>query len=119
VEASGALSLEGPQPALRSPVEGAVLDTAEPALFEQIARSLAPLRLSGEREQVLSRTVSLPAMLDCPDLAELDPRKSWLKPDDEQLLRPRAARPDRRRHRFRQERAAARSGHRTDDASLA
>lgn len=87
VAASGALSLEGPHPALHSPVEDATLDSADRILSEQLARALAPLRLSGEREQVLSRTVSLPAMLDCPDLAELDPRTRWLAPDDEQLLR--------------------------------
>ncbi|MGW7576433.1 type VII secretion protein EccCa [Streptomyces sp. NPDC054765] len=87
VEADGALSLEGPYPVLRSPVEDSRLDTADPALFGQIARALTPLRLSGEREQVLARTVSLPAMLGCPDLATLDPREGWLQPGDEQLLR--------------------------------
>ncbi|MEV0473638.1 type VII secretion protein EccCa [Streptomyces prunicolor] len=86
VDVTGELALEGPHPALRSPVDEAVLDTADPVLLEQIARALTPLRLSGEREQVLARTVSLPGMLDCPDLAELDPREGWLKPDDEQLL---------------------------------
>lgn len=87
VDAQGGITFSSRNPALHSVVEDAVADRVHPALCEQIARSLAPLRLSGEREQVLSRTVSLPEMLDVPDLAEYDPPKHWRAPDDEALLR--------------------------------
>jgi len=87
VDEQGGLSLEGPDPKLRSAIEGAVADRAEPRLYEQIARELAPLRLSGERDQVLSRTVSLPVMLGCADLAEYDPPDRWRTPGDEAILR--------------------------------
>jgi S-DNA-T family DNA segregation ATPase FtsK/SpoIIIE len=87
VDERGVLFLTSRDPALRSVVEDAVADAAEPALYEQIARSLAPLRLSGEREQVLSRAVSLPEMLGCDDLAAFDPRDRWRAPDDDAMLR--------------------------------
>ncbi|MFL6055082.1 MAG: type VII secretion protein EccCa [Actinoallomurus sp.] len=81
------LTLTSPTPALHSAVENAIADRADLALCEQIARSLAPLRLSGEREQVLSRTVSLPDMLGFTDIATFDPRTRWKAPDAETLLR--------------------------------
>lgn len=87
LEDAGDLALESRNPRLFHPVQDAVADEAEPALYEQLARALAPLRLSGERDQVLSRTVSLPQMLGVGDLAELDPTALWRRPDDEALLR--------------------------------
>jgi DNA segregation ATPase FtsK/SpoIIIE, S-DNA-T family len=87
VDEQGDLVLTSRNPALHSVVEDAVADRVDPVLSEQIARSLAPLRLSGEREQVLSRTVSLPDMLSVPDLATYDPRRRWRAPDDDALLR--------------------------------
>jgi S-DNA-T family DNA segregation ATPase FtsK/SpoIIIE len=87
LEGAGGLALESRDPSLFNPVQDAVADEAEPALYEQVARALAPLRLSGERDQVLSRTVSLPRMLGVGDLAELDPTTLWRTPDDESLLR--------------------------------
>ncbi|MFB9838986.1 type VII secretion protein EccCa, partial [Actinoallomurus acaciae] len=84
---AGGLELTSRVPALHGAVEDAVADRIDPAVCEQIARRLAPLRLSGEREQVLSRTISLPDMLGVPDLAVFDPRTRWRAPDDEMLLR--------------------------------
>jgi S-DNA-T family DNA segregation ATPase FtsK/SpoIIIE len=84
---TGDLELTSRVPALHSAVEDAVADRIDPAVCEQIARRLAPLRLSGEREQVLSRTISLPDMLGVTDLAVFDPRTRWRAPDDEMLLR--------------------------------
>jgi S-DNA-T family DNA segregation ATPase FtsK/SpoIIIE len=81
------LVLTSRTPALHSAVENAVADRADTILCEQIARSLAPLRLSGEREQVLSRTVSLPDMLGFSDIATFDPRTRWKAPDHDALLR--------------------------------
>ncbi|QIQ03515.1 type VII secretion protein EccCa [Streptomyces liangshanensis] len=81
------LTLESRDPDLLDGVEDIVADEAEPALYEQTARALAPLRLSGERDQVLSRTVSLPDMLGFGDLAAFDPTAFWRAPGDEALLR--------------------------------
>jgi S-DNA-T family DNA segregation ATPase FtsK/SpoIIIE len=87
VDQQGQLVLTSRTPSLHSVVENAVPDTIDPNLCEQIARLLAPLRLSGEREQVLSRTVSLPEMLGFADVATFDPRQRWRAPDDDALLR--------------------------------
>ncbi|MDH2393566.1 type VII secretion protein EccCa [Streptomyces sp. HNM0663] len=87
LEDAGGLALESRDPSLCHAVQDAAPDEAEPALYEQVARALAPLRLSGERDQVLSRMVSLPRMLGVGDLAELDPTAFWRAPDDEALLR--------------------------------
>ncbi|MDX6355624.1 MAG: segregation ATPase FtsK/SpoIIIE, family, partial [Streptomyces sp.] len=83
----GSLTLESRNPALFEAVQDAVADEADPRLCEQVARVLSPLRLSEEREQVLSKTVSLPEMLGLGDLGQLDPTRLWRKPDDEALLR--------------------------------
>jgi S-DNA-T family DNA segregation ATPase FtsK/SpoIIIE len=87
VDAQGGIVLSSRNPALHSVVEEAVADRVDPALCEPIARALAPLRLSGERDEVLSRTVSLPDLLDIPDLATYDPRTQWRAPDADDLLR--------------------------------
>jgi S-DNA-T family DNA segregation ATPase FtsK/SpoIIIE len=81
------LTLTSRTPVLHSATENAVADKVDAVLCEQIARYLAPLRLSGEREQVLSRTVSLPDMLGFTDVATFDPRTRWKAPDDDSLLR--------------------------------
>ncbi|MFF4652824.1 type VII secretion protein EccCa [Streptomyces sp. NPDC001380] len=87
VDASGALALESPDPALVSAVRDAVADESDARLHEQTAKALAPLHLSGEREQVLARSVELPGMLGVEDLASFDPVALWRAPDDEALLR--------------------------------
>ncbi|MET7695301.1 type VII secretion protein EccCa [Streptomyces sp. NPDC005483] len=87
IDTDGALTLESPYPQLIGTVEDAVTDRCPPALGEQTARALAPLRLAGEREQVLARTVSLPEMLGLKQLDALDPPSLWKAPDAEDLLR--------------------------------
>ncbi|WP_109030549.1 type VII secretion protein EccCa [Streptomyces rubrogriseus] len=87
VDAEGALTLETRHPALVQTAEDAVADVCPPPLGEQTARALAPLRLSGEQEQVLARTVALPEMLGVSDLGAFDPTALWREPDDEALLR--------------------------------
>jgi S-DNA-T family DNA segregation ATPase FtsK/SpoIIIE len=87
VDAGGKVSLEGRSPSLHSTVEDATVDRTAPAVRNRIARSLAPLRLSGERDQVLAQAVSLPGMLGVADVAMLDPSAAWRAPDDEAMLR--------------------------------
>lgn len=87
VDAEGGLTLETRHPALVQTAEDAVADACPPRLGEQTARALAPLRLSGEQEQVLARTVALPEMLGVTDLGAFDPTELWHAPDDEALLR--------------------------------
>ncbi|SEO71680.1 type VII secretion protein EccCa [Actinacidiphila rubida] len=87
VDAAGNLALETRHPVLVQAVEDAVADVCPPRLGEQAARAIAPLRLSGEREQVLARTVALPEMLGVADLGAFDPTELWRAPDDEALLR--------------------------------
>jgi len=84
---AGGLELTSRAAKRHSTVEAAVADRTDAALCEQIARHLAPLRLSEEGEQVLSRTISLPDMLGVSDLAAFDPRTRWRTPDDDLLLR--------------------------------
>ncbi|MEV5753962.1 type VII secretion protein EccCa [Actinoallomurus sp. NPDC052308] len=86
LDARGHLRLEGANAGLHSTVRDAAVDRMTPALRSRIARSLAPLRLTGEQEQVLSQSVSLPAMLGI-DVTSLDPTAAWRAPDDEELLR--------------------------------
>ncbi|WP_055588238.1 type VII secretion protein EccCa [Peterkaempfera griseoplana] len=87
VDAEGNLTLETRYPVLVQAVEGAVADVCPPELAEQAARALAPLKLSGEQEQVLARAVALPEMLGVTDLGNFDPTELWREPDDEALLR--------------------------------
>ncbi|MFE7751942.1 type VII secretion protein EccCa [Streptomyces sp. NPDC057428] len=87
VDADGNLSLETRYPALVQATQDAVADTCPPEVGEQMARALAPLRLSGEQEQVLARTVALPEMLGVADLGSFDPTQLWREPDDDALLR--------------------------------
>ncbi|MEU2288326.1 type VII secretion protein EccCa [Streptomyces sp. NPDC013178] len=87
VDSEGALTLETRYDALVPEVRDAVADSCPAALGEQTARALAPLKLSGEREQVLARTVALPQMLGVRDLGAFDPTLLWRDPDDEALLR--------------------------------
>lgn len=85
-DARGGLVLEGRTPGLHATIEKGAVDTAEPAVLAATARSLAPLRLSGEREQVLSEHVSLSAMLGFPDIAAFDPAAKRRTPDERELL---------------------------------
>ncbi|MFB7504391.1 MULTISPECIES: type VII secretion protein EccCa [Streptomyces] len=87
VDSDGNLTLETRYSALIHSVTDAVADVCPPRMGGQVARALTPLRLSGEREQVLSRAVALPAMLGVDDLGVFDPTLLWREPDDEALLR--------------------------------
>ncbi|MGW1045346.1 type VII secretion protein EccCa [Streptomyces sp. NPDC002547] len=86
VDIDGKLTLETRYPALVQAVQDAVSDICPPELSEQAARALAPLKLSGEVEQVLARTVALPEMLGVADLGDFNPTELWRAPDDETLL---------------------------------
>lgn len=86
IDGRGGLVLEGRTPGLHAPVEKAVADETAPAVREATARALAPLRLSGERDQVLSEHVSLSGMLGFPDIAAFDPAASRRAPDRKDLL---------------------------------
>jgi S-DNA-T family DNA segregation ATPase FtsK/SpoIIIE len=87
IDERGALALTSRDPALRSVVENAVADRAGARLCEQIARRLAPLRMSVDREKVLARTISVSELMGCGDLATLDPRTRWRTADDDAVLR--------------------------------
>ncbi|MBE1533994.1 type VII secretion protein EccCa [Actinomadura algeriensis] len=87
VDARGRATLEGPHAGLRADVKDVTVDRPSPALRSRVARALAPLRLSGEQDQVLAQSVSLPGMLGIGDLSSLDPSAAWRGPDDEELLR--------------------------------
>ncbi|WP_207938925.1 type VII secretion protein EccCa [Actinomadura darangshiensis] len=86
LDARGRATLEGPHIGLRADVKDVTVDRPSPALRSRIARALAPLRLTGEQDQVLAQSVSLPGMLGIGDLATLDPSSVWRAPDDEELL---------------------------------
>jgi S-DNA-T family DNA segregation ATPase FtsK/SpoIIIE len=83
----GELTLESRDPALCDQVEQAVADRPGPELCEAAARALAPLLVSDEEQQVLARTVSLSELLGADDLAALDPRKFWVAPGEDDVLR--------------------------------
>src|SRR5690606_16703876 len=87
VDSEGNLALETRHPGLVQTVADAVADKPPTQLGEQVARALTPLRLTGEQEQVLARTVALPAMLGAADLGSFDPTRLWRKPDYVALLR--------------------------------
>jgi S-DNA-T family DNA segregation ATPase FtsK/SpoIIIE len=87
LEPDGALELSGPNPESYAQVEAAVADLADPAMCEAIARRLAPLRLSEDREPVLSRITTLPEMLGVPDVGELDGRRGRVMAADPDMLR--------------------------------
>jgi DNA segregation ATPase FtsK/SpoIIIE, S-DNA-T family len=83
----GRLELSGPDHERFAKVEAATADLPDPALCEAIARRLAPLRLSEDREPVLSRITTLPEMLGVPDVGALDGRRGRVMADDPDMLR--------------------------------
>ncbi|MGW8378538.1 type VII secretion protein EccCa [Streptomyces sp. ODS28] len=87
VDEKGGVSLEGRNGKLYSAVEGGVVDELQPAVRESAARALSPLRLTGERDQVLSESVSMSDMLGISNLNTLDPSKNRRSPDAPDLLR--------------------------------
>lgn len=86
VDAEGFIELEGRDASSRGAVESGVADLPEIALCEAAARSMAPLVLTDQEEQVLSRTVPLGEMLGVADLSAFDPTRHWLAPGDEDVL---------------------------------
>ncbi|MEO3747894.1 type VII secretion protein EccCa [Plantactinospora sp. B5E13] len=87
VAADGGLELSGPNPERYAVIESARADLSPPELCEAIARRLAPLRLTEDREPVLSRITTLPEMLGVTDVGQLDPRRGRVLPADPDMLR--------------------------------
>ncbi|BCY11905.1 type VII secretion protein EccCa [Actinoplanes sp. L3-i22] len=85
--ATGGLTVESRLPGVVSAVTDAVPDPADVVLSEHIARALAPLLLTAEREEVLTRAFGLPELVGAGDLATLDPTAMWRRPDAAELLR--------------------------------
>ena len=81
------LQIEGHVELATTAVDGCVPDLVGPRLAELIARCLAPLRLSDEHEQILSRTVSLTEMLLAGDVLSVDITEQWQSATSKRLLR--------------------------------
>ncbi|WFE48809.1 type VII secretion protein EccCa [Micromonospora sp. WMMD1155] len=83
----GRLTPEGRKDLVVVPAERCLPDTVTPGLAELIARQLAPLRLSDEREQVLTRTTSLTEMVVGGDVLTADIVRHWVPAGDPRMLR--------------------------------
>jgi S-DNA-T family DNA segregation ATPase FtsK/SpoIIIE len=83
----GHATMEGSSDLVATAVDKLVPDRADARLAELIARRLSPLRLIDEREQVLTRDVSLTDMLFVGDPLTVDPTTLWVRPDSSRLLR--------------------------------
>ncbi len=83
----GRLTPEGRLELVVVPAEDCLPDTVTPGLAELIARQLAPLRLSDEREQVLTRTTSLTEMVLGSDVLTADIMSHWVPAGDPTMLR--------------------------------
>jgi S-DNA-T family DNA segregation ATPase FtsK/SpoIIIE len=81
------LRLEGRTEHVVSPAGQSRADTVSPLLADLIARELAPLRLSDEREQVLSRIVPLTEMVLGGDPGRVDIASRWVTAGDPRMLR--------------------------------
>jgi S-DNA-T family DNA segregation ATPase FtsK/SpoIIIE len=84
---SGELRTEGRTELVATPAGGCVADPVSPELAELVARTLAPLRLKDEREQVLARIFSLTEMVLGGDPATADITGRWVGPGDPRMLR--------------------------------
>ncbi|WP_432827554.1 type VII secretion protein EccCb [Dactylosporangium sp. CA-092794] len=87
VGADGALAAEGRLALLSAPTDRAAADLVPVALAEQIARRIAPLVLGDEREQLLTRTVSLAEMLLGRDLRTAEITAGWVGAEQERVLK--------------------------------
>jgi DNA segregation ATPase FtsK/SpoIIIE, S-DNA-T family len=87
VVADGTVAVEGQPNLAPTPVEHSVADIMDVTLAELIARRLAPLRLTDQREQVLTRTISLTEMLLGGDPLTVDITGRWEASTGERLLR--------------------------------
>ncbi|HEY4022040.1 MAG TPA: type VII secretion protein EccCb [Pseudonocardiaceae bacterium] len=82
---NGRLHLDGHPALVPTQVLDAVPDLPDAGLAEVIARTLAPLSLTEESDQVLARNVSLPSMIA--GALEGEPGANWVAVDDEKMLR--------------------------------
>jgi DNA segregation ATPase FtsK/SpoIIIE, S-DNA-T family len=87
VTGDGRLAIEGRAELVAETAADVEADAASPALAELIARRLAPLRLSDEKEQVLARTISLADMVLGTDPDSADIAARWAEAAGERLLR--------------------------------
>ncbi|WP_306204569.1 type VII secretion protein EccCa [Actinoplanes sp. RD1] len=83
----GHLVTEGHPDTVVTPAHRCRPDELTPQLAELIARNLAPLRLSDEREQVLARTRSLSEMVLGSDPGRADVTSRWVRAGDPRMLR--------------------------------
>ncbi|GAA5179160.1 type VII secretion protein EccC [Rugosimonospora acidiphila] len=83
----GRLAPEGHLDLVAIPADDCLPDMVTPGLAELIARQLAPLRLSDEREQVLTRTTSLTEMVLGGDVLAVDITSHWVQAGDPRMLR--------------------------------
>ncbi|HWB34678.1 MAG TPA: type VII secretion protein EccCb, partial [Rugosimonospora sp.] len=81
------LTIEGQPAQSLSTVDAAVPDAMPVGLAELIARRLAPLRLTDEREQALSRVISLTEMVLGDDPLTADITSRWAEVTADRLLR--------------------------------
>lgn len=86
VTEDASLRIEG-QSKLVSAVARCVPDAVGPELAKLIARRLAPLRLTDEQDQVLTRTISLTEMLMGGDPRTIEIASRWAEAIGERLLR--------------------------------
>ena len=83
----GRLAVEGVPGLIAAEVDGCVPDLVEPGLAELIARRLSPLRLTDQREQVLTRTISLTEMVLGGDPLTVDIAAKWAEATGPRLMR--------------------------------
>ena len=86
VDRAGKLTAEGRDSVITA-TERCVVDRVPPSLCELTARSLSPLRMIDEQEQVLARTVSLTEMMIGADPMLADFVSRWPTVPDEQVLK--------------------------------
>ncbi|HWS36348.1 MAG TPA: type VII secretion protein EccCb, partial [Actinoplanes sp.] len=87
VAPDGRLQPEGRLDLVATPAADCVPDPVTPGLAELIARQLAPLRLSDEREQVLARITSLTETVLGGDPLTVDLTSRWVPAGDARMLR--------------------------------
>ena len=83
----GRLTPEGRLDLVVTPAAECLPDPVTPGLAELIARQLGPLRLSDEREQLLTRTTSLTEMVLGGDPLTADITGRWVTAGDPRMLR--------------------------------
>jgi S-DNA-T family DNA segregation ATPase FtsK/SpoIIIE len=87
IDGEGKVVAEGRTELVTTPAVECTPDAVTPEFADLIARSLTPLRLSDEREQVLSRVTSLTEMVLGADPYSADLTSRWVRPGDPRMLR--------------------------------